>query len=281
MPAKLNIDYCILLAKKHDGKCLSKMYLNSQTKYSWECKNGHVWDTKYSIVQQGSWCPECIGLKKKTIQYCVEIATDRGGKCLSKKYINNKIELLWECSNFHMWEARPDVIFRGIWCPKCSVQKRQETNLKKFGTKYPSLNKDIQEKTKNTNRVKYGVDYPTQNKEIRLKAAKSANKTTPIINWKTGEIIYMLGWEPKVAEYFNENKINYIYEPKTFNIDLLTKTGCIATYTPDFYLPDKDLYIEVKGRKYKKNMVKWQKFLKVYHNSQLWDEKKLKELGIL
>jgi len=47
-------------------------------------------------------------------------------------------------------------------------------------------------------------------------------------------------WESKYAEYLDKNNIKWLYESKTFNLG-----DC--TYTPDFYLPKQDLYIEVKG----------------------------------
>lgn len=49
-----------------------------------------------------------------------EIAKQRGGKCLSKKYINNKTALIWKCAEGHTWNAIPSLIKRGAWCTTCS-----------------------------------------------------------------------------------------------------------------------------------------------------------------
>ena len=48
------------------------------------------------------------------------IASEKGGKCLSPAYINASTKLRWECSEGHVWEATPNSIMRGRWCPQCA-----------------------------------------------------------------------------------------------------------------------------------------------------------------
>ena len=48
-----------ILAKKHNGKCLSKYYKNNRTKLIWQCSEGHIWRTKPSSIKSGSWCKKC------------------------------------------------------------------------------------------------------------------------------------------------------------------------------------------------------------------------------
>ena len=52
-------------------------------------------------------------------------------------------------------------------------------------------------------------------------------------------------------------------------------------YIMDAFLPDENLYIEIKGYKREKSMKKWDWFHKEYPNSELWDKSKLKEMNIL
>ncbi len=47
-------------------------------------------------------------------------------------------------------------------------------------------------------------------------------------------------WEANMARLFNYQGIKWIHQPRSF--DLKTQN-----YTPDFYLPDQDIYIEVKN----------------------------------
>ena len=48
------------------------------------------------------------------------LATSRGGKLLSKAYLGDRIKLSWECSEGHVWEAPPNGIKNGTWCPTCA-----------------------------------------------------------------------------------------------------------------------------------------------------------------
>jgi len=108
------------LAAKRNGKCLSEKYINAKTYLKWQCEKGHVWDAKPNSIQQGTWCPECRGSKKKTIQDMINFAKQKGGNCLSKEYINKKTKLEWQCQKGHKWMATPDAIINaGRWCPEC------------------------------------------------------------------------------------------------------------------------------------------------------------------
>jgi hypothetical protein len=108
------------LARKRGGECLSKNYINARTKLLWKCSQGHKWKAKPNDIQQGYWCPYCAGKIRLTIEIMRQIAQERGGRCLSKKYINNSTKLLWECTEGHKWRAKPNSIQQGTWCPTCS-----------------------------------------------------------------------------------------------------------------------------------------------------------------
>lgn len=62
----------------------------------------------------------------------------------------------------------------------------------------------------------------TQIKKLKYKKIKMHNK-----------------WEVIYAKYLDKQGIEWQYEPKTFD---LGKT----TYTPDFYLPETDEWVEIK-----------------------------------
>ena len=114
------IEDMIKLAKSRNGECLSKEYLGSEKKLKWRCKEGHEWETTPAKIKVGSWCPICRGRKKITIEEMQNIAHNRGGKCLSTKYVNSSTKLRWQCKEGHEWEAKSSVIKRGSWCPHCS-----------------------------------------------------------------------------------------------------------------------------------------------------------------
>jgi len=63
--------------------------------------------------------PKMAGKKKLTIEEMRQIAHDRGGECLSEKYVTGKTKLTWECKKGHRWEAASTKIKSGQWCPFC------------------------------------------------------------------------------------------------------------------------------------------------------------------
>jgi len=124
--AKLTIEQMQELAHEKGGKCLSKKYINVDTKLLWECKDGHQWKSIPYLIKNGSWCPKCNVIKRSraqrsSIDEMTALANSRGGRCISKTYTNSQTPLTWQCNNGHKWEAKPNNIKQGKWCPKCSA----------------------------------------------------------------------------------------------------------------------------------------------------------------
>lgn len=123
---KLTIDDMKDIAKSHGGKCLTKRYVNAHTHLKWRCKKGHEWQATYNNIGKGKWCPRCahenIASKQRlTIKEMRAIAKSRGGKCISDGYINIDTKIEWECIRRHRFNARPDTVKRGQWCPECKA----------------------------------------------------------------------------------------------------------------------------------------------------------------
>lgn len=51
------------IARKKDGKCLSKKYIDNVTKLVWQCKDGHIWKATPGNVKAGCWCPDCASIE--------------------------------------------------------------------------------------------------------------------------------------------------------------------------------------------------------------------------
>jgi hypothetical protein len=135
---------------------------------------------------------------------------------------------------------------------------------------------------KKTCMEKYGSISPMRNRDIAIKQGKSNRKNTIRIHWKTGEeLICQASWEPKVVDYLNANEIDFLWQPKVFDTPLLTLKGNASTYRPDLFLVNENKWIEIKGWFRGNSKAKWDWFQSEYVNSELWDEKKLKCLGIL
>jgi hypothetical protein len=57
---KLTIEEMQKIAIEREGKCISKNYINCDTKLLWECQYGHQWMAlPKSIKYDNNWCPVC------------------------------------------------------------------------------------------------------------------------------------------------------------------------------------------------------------------------------
>ena len=113
MPAKLTIEDMCELAKARGGRCLSLEYIGSKTKLHWQCAKGHTWKATPSSIKTKTWCPDCAGNAPLTIHEMQIIANNRGGICLSQKYLGAHKKLEWLCSTGHRWWAKPNAIKTG------------------------------------------------------------------------------------------------------------------------------------------------------------------------
>ena len=87
-----------------------------------------------SFSDESLRCLVCKGftslLHRKPIQSAMriqklrELAKTRGGDCLSTIYLGGKTKLEWVCREGHTWEAVPDSISMGTWCPVCANGRR-------------------------------------------------------------------------------------------------------------------------------------------------------------
>jgi hypothetical protein len=95
--------------------------------------------------------------------------------------------------------------------------------------------------------------------ESRQKISRSASERSwtngivrtrwyDVVNPFTTELVKVQGtWEKAYAEYLNKNQVRW-EKSKTFSFGWKRSEDDIEhTYHPDFYLPDSDTYVEIKG----------------------------------
>jgi len=295
---KLCIDDCHIVAELRGGQCDSNVYINNNTKYKWWCdKCNYRWETTYGNVQQGKWCPKCAGHLKLSIDACHIVADFRGGQCKSTEWKGTEEKYLWQCNCGYEWLAKYGNVRIGKWCARCAGNEKgciEKCHILAEFMGGQCLDNEYK-----------GVDYrykwwcskcdyrwETSYGNVHsgkwcqrcgyLRAAKKSNNSYILYHWKTGEeIVCIASYEKAVVESLNNKKENYLWQPETFDTPFKTKMGRTSTYRPDLYLPDLDKWVEIKGlfRGNAKN--KWEWFHEEHPNSELWDAKKLKKMGIL
>lgn len=86
-------------------------------------------------------------------------------------------------------------------------------------------------------------------------------------------IMFHGSWEAKFAEFLDKKNIQWERTNKKFEYLL---NNDIHYYTPDFYLPKHDIYIEIKGYPTERDFHKWSQFpitekLDIYFGDELYD----------
>lgn len=93
---------------------------------------------------------------------------------------------------------------------------------------------------------------------------------------KYKEVNMRSGWEIAYAKWLDSKNIEWQYEPRAFDLDN-------TTYTPDFYLPEHGVYVEIKGWMTELAEDKIKRFQNIYPDIDymLLEEKELRLLGVL
>lgn len=193
-----------------------------------KCEYGCNQEAKYQL-KNGKWCcsksqNSCLEIRKK----CSE-GLKRAYKLGIKKPIHRKKGIMNGWSKFSKEELK--TIHK-----KCG--ETLSDNIKLGKTKPSFKNKKHTRKTK---------------EKISIKMCGGNNgyiktKYFEIFSPYQNKIVTVQGtWELKYAKWLNENNINWVRSRKINLKYKLFKDDYMHTYYPDFYLPDLNKYIEIKG----------------------------------
>lgn len=176
---------------------------------------------------------------------------------VDETYVNSSSYCLFVDAEYGQWLSKPfDVIYKRHNHPKRALQLRRATWMSK-----------------------YGVDSPFKVDAIQRKAFRGCKQTTIVRHWKTdAELLCRGSYEKAFVEWANVNRIDFEWQipfkmpdERTYWIDAKITSGQYE-----------GLWIEIKGFFRNDAREKWEWFHRKHScNSQLWDEKKLKEVGIL
>lgn len=147
---------------------------------------------------------------------------------------------------------------RGYLGYKHSEETRKKLSLcSKKGWENMTKEKLLERNRKQRNtRIKNGTLNPIKNIENCYSRAKGGKRSD------LNNQYFRSAWEANIARYFNYLGIEWQYEPKTFVFENITRGS--VSYTPDFYLPKTDEWIEVKGWMDGKSKTKLKRFEKQY-----------------
>ena len=131
-----------------------------------------------------------MDIKKVRQKYnyeALENAIKRDKASFNENYYKNisltcksRIEYLCKCNTKYIKALKQLCVISGAFCEKCThimlIEKRSNTNIKKYGVKVPLQNKDIRNKMEETNIKRYGAKNVFQNEEIKEKSKQTLIK---------------------------------------------------------------------------------------------------------
>jgi len=155
------------------------------------------------------------------IEYMKKVAKERGGECLSNKYVNMTTSLKWKCKCGHIWKAMPTcVITRKQWCPKCSKKRSgvkrldwqviQNIAIKKGGKVLSDEEEYDNVASKLKWQCKYGHVWKASTGSI-----KHSNNWCPKCNISYGENISRVVLETIFKKPFPSTKPKWLLNPET------------------------------------------------------------------
>ena len=137
--SEIKVDQLKIIVNEKNGKILGGEYVNNLSKFSIQCRNGHIWETTPHQIIIGHWCRKCVVIsvsekQRDSIETYKLLVEQRGGKLLSNKYFNQHTKLEIECKNGHRWFSRPQGLKKGNWCRECyGTSKRNIEEMIQIG----------------------------------------------------------------------------------------------------------------------------------------------------
>lgn len=145
------------------------------------------------------------------------------------------------------------------------ARENQFTKAKKLGLPKPTMSAESIQKGLDTRRSNGKMKHTDETRKKISESMKAAVKRNPgsysssnvcgrvKIQYYNGQKFHG-GWEVLIAKHLDYMMVKWIRNSNSFEYVYKGKTHL---YFPDFYLPDNDMYIEIKGYEVEKDRCKW------------------------
>lgn len=117
-------DYAAL-ARLHGLTWLGPEVDTTRERTQWRCAAGHVFESRYSSIQQGSGCPRCSGKAAHTAADFHVLARARRLTWLGSEPVPTRIKTTWRCPRGHAFAATFNSVQSGHGCPQCAGNARR------------------------------------------------------------------------------------------------------------------------------------------------------------
>ncbi len=121
------------LVISRNGILLSENCSGSLEKFRIRCSEClYEWETNWTILKMGSWCPKCSKVAPHTIEEIQNLVSEKGGTLLDTHVngVRDKIQIKCSCENIFTLDLGN--FLRGNWCSKCSEKYKTQKELSKI-----------------------------------------------------------------------------------------------------------------------------------------------------
>ena len=203
----------------------------------------------------GYGCPVCAGVSKLTPDAFIAKAKRVHGNKYDYSLVvggvssHRKVSIV--CLEHGIFEQTSTGHLSGKGCSKCAVQKREETNLKRYGVKNVMALPETLDKIKIATHNKYGVDYAMRDKQLVSKNVEAKRKNGTFSTSGIEERIKALGTFE--SQYNKDVRYPYLCDFYDKDRDLFIEVNASWTHGHHWYDPDKDADVcvnwKAKGEK--------------------------------
>lgn len=116
------------LIGKYNGTLLSSSCSSATEIFRVRCnKDNYEWETSWTRIKQGCWCPKCSNRAPYTLEDIRNIVIKKGGKLLTNEIDNVKhnIDILCNCG-YKFSLTSHHMISHNQWCPICSPRSKNQ-----------------------------------------------------------------------------------------------------------------------------------------------------------
>lgn len=111
--------------------CLETSWLGAKHRYRFRCSAGHEWTSVPSGTWRSRGCKVCARASctptsqgQEYLSTLQNIASSRGGVCLSSQYLGVNEKYSFRCAKGHEWSTYPSSVMSGSWCRRCHFDGR-------------------------------------------------------------------------------------------------------------------------------------------------------------
>lgn len=181
-------------------------------------------------------------LKKYGVEYITQskIMKERSSKAKLERYGNEKFVNIEKRKNTNKKKYGGNAPL----CDENIKRKVLKTTRERYGVDNVFQNENVKEKIRQTNKDKYGVEFPMMSKEIQNKVDYSKSVEKQYISKMKNGTLHTSSHEKKIFEWLKERygEVKKQYVDKRYSNP---RNG--AKFKCDFYIVDFDLFIEYQG----------------------------------